>query len=172
MMLGVGQFPDVIAGGAIQAGVWAGAASIPSPAPSGSAPAWTTSEAQSWKCSLPFSSVLFDACKVPTPVDIQAEADRELAKIAAVNPDLAAAGKQAQIRAGMAYCASNPVECANYQTVVENPVLSAAIGPDLAGVANNLVSIADAAVGTVRQNWGGIVLLGAAVFGAVLLLKK
>lgn len=142
-------------------------------------PAWTTSEAQSWKCSLPFSSVLFDACKIPTPAEIQAEADRELAQIRAVNPELADQAHQAQIDAAAAYCRANPVECSNYTAVTDNPVLSGIMGPDLAKVGPALVTIAESttqAIGSTTSflatNWTSVLLLGAAGFAALLLMRR
>lgn len=110
-----------------------------------------------------------DACMPPTPAQLADMQKKQLAKIAAVNPDLAAQGQAAGDAAVDALKRANPADAAAYQVAIDHPTLASLFGSSIA----NYLTGTDPdtgkplAPGTQWMLYGGIALAALLTIGIV-----
>jgi len=132
------------------------------PAPAVSADSGVT---YPWYCSFfPVGS----ACQPPSQAQLQAMQQAQLAQIAAINPDLAAAGLQAGDQAVAAYLAQNPSEASDYYAAVNSPVLYSVVG----GTAANWLNGIDPSTGLPVSGIPGWIWIAIAGLAALFLVKR
>lgn len=122
-----------------------------------------------WYCDVFSAWATGEACTPPTPAQLADMQKKQLAKIAAVNPDLAAKGQAAGDAAVDALKRANPADAAAYQIVIDHPTLASLFGSDIA----NYLTGTDPntgkplAPGTQWMLYGGIALAALLTIGIV-----
>lgn len=119
-------------------------------------------------CSWMPGADFFSACQVPLADVLRAQQQADLSKVAAVNPELAAAGVKAGDAAAFAYCQQNPEACAEFTFAGENPTLAAILGAGPA--ARKVAGLPDDLTNTVDK-YGNWIMLGAIAIGVIFLAK-
>jgi hypothetical protein len=118
----------------------------------------------SWCSWLPFSS-FNDACKLPTPAQVQANDLANLGPAAARVAEL----QQQWAQTDAMLWSQNPDEYAAYQFAVDNPAISAAIGT---GPTARAATQAAAAVTGALDNWTLYAAAAGAAVLVILLLRR
>lgn len=118
-------------------------------------------------CSwLPFSSFA-DACKPPTHEQFIADQMSSLGPAAKANPAVVADLNTAWGKVVADQCAANPADCADYETALKYPNLSAAVGTGPIETFEYVKDAAGRALDSVKTNWGLILGVGAVAIFAV-----
>jgi len=120
-----------------------------------------------WYCDFIATAIAGAPCVPPTAEELAQMQRNQLAKIAAKNPDLAAAGQTLGDSAVAALARANAADAAAYQSSIDSPVLSEWFGTDAATVLRGV----DPKTGQPNPSWLNWLMIGGAGLVGFVIVK-